>query len=65
MGQNHQKAPRFCAQNAAFVTFCPVFERPVGNFCEDFSPKGFFDSLVRRLRGRTLQEFLLISRVSI
>jgi hypothetical protein len=46
VGQNHQKAPSFCAQSIAFVTFSLVFECPVGNFYEDFSPKGFFDSLV-------------------
>ena len=47
MGQAHQKAPVF-APRIAFVTFAPGFECPVENFCEEFSSKWFFDSLVGR-----------------
>lgn len=49
-GTKSSKNTIFARQRITFVIFAPVCECPVENFCEDFSPIGFFDSLVGPLR---------------
>jgi hypothetical protein len=49
VGQKHPKSRVFILQVAFWQLFDPIFESPVGDFFEDFSLKGFFDSLVGRL----------------
>jgi hypothetical protein len=44
--RNIEKRLVFCVLNNIFA----IFEPAVGDFCENFSNKGFFDSLVGRLR---------------
>ena len=46
--KNIEKRLVFCVPNNILAIFEPV----VGDFCEDFSSKEFFDSLVRRLNTR-------------
>jgi hypothetical protein len=41
----------FCVPNNILAIFEPV----VGDFCESFSNKMFFDSLVRRLENETVR----------
>ena len=45
--KNIEKRLVFCVPNNILAIFEPV----VGDFCEDFSSKEFFDSLVRQHKG--------------
>lgn len=48
-GTRSSKSTLFSRQRYRFRDFFSCFERPVGSFCKDFSSKGFFGTLVRRL----------------
>jgi hypothetical protein len=48
VGEKHRKASGFGSSAPHFGNILAIFEPVVEDFCEDFSNKGFFDSLVGR-----------------